>query len=134
MLLTELQKSKTTSFHPTAWGYELILDCSNCDKEIITDKNRLIDFCRNLIKEIKMVPHGKTVIEHFPNRDPGKEGWSFVQLIETSSITGHFVDNTLSGYINIFSCKDFSEEDAVAFVKEKLKPKSIKVTFLTRDA
>jgi len=132
MLLNEI--SSVSKHHPKAWGYSLHLDCEQCDREIITDKQKIIEFFGGLIKQIKMIPHDEPMIEHFPNRDPAKNGYSYIQLIETSSITGHFVDKTLAGYIDIFTCKDFSEEDAIAYVKEKLKPTAIKVTFLTRNA
>jgi S-adenosylmethionine decarboxylase len=132
MLLKEILNA--SDFHPKAWGFQLILDCSHCNSSIVTDKDELITFVDELIKEIDMVIVGKPMVKHFPQRDPGKTGLSLVQLIETSSITCHCVDKTKDVYLDIFSCKEFSYEDAAEFVKLKLKPEHIRVDFLTRDA
>lgn len=130
----KLSEISVTSVHPTAWGFQLLLDCSNCDTDIVTDKVKLAKFVRELVKEIDMVAVGEPMVKHFPQRDPGKNGLSLVQLIETSSITVHCVDKTKDAYLDIFSCKEFSQEDATAFVDKQLKPEHIRVDFLTRDA
>ena len=52
-----------------------------------------------------MVACGEPKIEHFAANNPNAAGFSLVQLIETSSITGHFVDLNGDSYIDIFSCK-----------------------------
>lgn len=136
MQLFELfdEKEKYDEFHPHAWGYHLILDCRACDKSVVKSKERLTKFVEDLVKEVDMVSHGPLVIEHFPNRDPAKNGFSFVQLIETSSITGHFVDKTGDAYIDIFTCKEFSVDKALDYVKAQLKPISMKISYLTREA
>lgn len=133
MKLTEIT-AKPSKYHETAWGYLLSIDCRACDKSVVTNKKKLEKFILGLVQEIGMKAHGKMSVDHFPNRDPGREGLSLVQLIETSSITGHFVDKTGDGYIDIFSCKDFSSEDAMDFVKKHLNPKSTRFNFVTRNA
>jgi len=55
-------------------------------------------------------------------------------LIETSSITGHFVNQNGDCYIDIFSCKEFSIETARAVVDKYFSPSQTKVTYLTRQA
>ena len=59
---------------------------------------------------------------------------SLVQLIETSSITGHFVDVNGDAYLDIFSCKPFEIELAREVVQGYLNPNKIKITYLTRQA
>jgi hypothetical protein len=56
------------------------------------------------------------------------------QMIETSSITGHFVDQNGDAYIDIFSCKPFSQETAMKVVQKFFNPKKIKPVYLTRQA
>lgn len=131
MLLNEIYGTK---YHPEAWGFQLILDCKQCKSDITIDKKKLVKFIEDLVKEIDMVAVGDPIVKHFPARDPDKTGLSLVQLIETSSITCHCVDNSKNAYIDIFSCKEFSYEDAAEFVKENLKPDHIRTTFLTREA
>ena len=66
--------------------------------------------------------------------DKDAAGYSLVQLIETSSITGHFVDQNGDCYIDIFSCKEFDIETARAVVDKYFSPSQTKVTYLTRQA
>jgi len=64
--------------------------------------------------EIEMRPHGEAIIEHF-GEDEKIAGISFAQMIETSSITGHFANCTNSAYIDIFSCKIYDPHKVIIF-------------------
>ena len=55
-----------------------------------------------------------------------------MQLIETSAITGHFSDNNLEVYLDIFSCKPFEQHDAIAVVKKYFAPQTIRAAFVDR--
>jgi S-adenosylmethionine/arginine decarboxylase-like enzyme len=79
-----------------------------------------------------MVAYGKPLIQNFG--EGNKKGFSLVQLIETSNITAHFVEETNDIYLDIFSCKSFSPRDAIAVFKEFFNPKKIRVRFLKRQA
>ena len=81
-----------------------------------------------------MVAYGQPMIEHFATHDDEKAGWSLVQLIETSSITGHFVDKNGDFYIDVFSCKEFDIDKTIDFVSNYLQPKNIKQTYLLRQS
>lgn len=116
------------------WGYHLILDCQGCDRSEIGSKENLKAFIKNLVEEIDMKAYGEPVIEHFATHADDKAGFSLVQLIETSSITGHFVDMNGDAYIDIFSCKPFSIDTAKSVVNRHFHPQKIKVHFLTRQA
>ena len=67
--------------------------------------------------------YGQPMIEHFATHDEDKAGWSLVQLIETSSITGHFVDKNGDFYLDLFS-KEFDIDKTTNFVKDYLEPKT----------
>lgn len=114
------------------WGYHLILDCTDCDKEVITSKEKLKEFIENLVDAIEMKAYGEPNIVWFGS---GKTtGYSLIQLIETSSITGHFVDATGEAYLDIFSCKLFDTEIAKQVIRKYFKPAKIKTVYLTRQA
>ena len=81
-----------------------------------------------------MRAYGEPVCEHFAAHDPEAAGHSLVQLIETSSITGHFVDRSGDAYIDVFSCKSFDLEAARSLVDEYFRPAAVRVTYLTRQA
>ena len=115
-----------------SWGYHLILDCKSGRE--IRSKEDLWAFVIQLVEEIDMVAYGQPMIEHFATHDEDKAGWRLVQLIETSSITGHFVDKNGDFYLDVFSCKEFDIDKTIDFVNKYLEPKSIKDTYLLRQS
>ncbi|NGX56646.1 MAG: S-adenosylmethionine decarboxylase proenzyme [Candidatus Anoxychlamydiales bacterium] len=116
------------------WGYHLILDCSSCDKDKVASKDNIYKFVKTLVKEIDMKAYKEPIIEHFATHNPLAAGYSMVQLIETSSITGHLVDSNGDAYFDIFSCKPFNIEIVKEVVNIFFEPKKIRVTYLTRQA
>lgn len=99
-----------------AWGYSLGLDVKECSPATIRSKELLQEYVIKLCKLIDMKRYGDIIIEHFGTGN--KEGFTIVQLIETSSITGHFSNDTNCAYIDIFSCNPFSQENVAAFTME----------------
>ena len=114
------------------FGYELILNLSGCDKNIITSKKKLQEYIDTLCELIKMKKYGKTLLPYFGEKATFTKGYSLVQLIETSSITGHFSDYWATAYINIFSCKKYDHKIAKKFTSEYFGAKKVTTTFLRR--
>ncbi len=114
------------------WGYNLLLDCAECNYNIY-NKDMISTFAKILVKEIDMVAYGEPIVEFMLKGDP-KQGYSLVQLITTSSITGHFMDFDRTAYIDIFSCKEFDVDIAEKVVKSFFEPKRMRRNFITRDA
>lgn len=105
-----------------AWGKHLMLDLSGCPLDKIKNRENILEWNTALIKAIDMVPFGQPFLEYFDNHDPG---YTFTQIILTSNITAHFVDTHGGAYIDIFSCKTFSAEDAIAVCVAFFAPKTI---------
>lgn len=116
------------------WGYHLILDCKACDVDKIKSAEVLREFAVQLVDRIDMKRFGEPIIVHFAEENPEAAGYSLVQLIETSAVTGHFVDKNGDCYIDIFSCKPYDPDAAHDFVKEFLGAENITRTFLKRKA
>ena len=114
------------------FGAELILDLHGCDAKTIRSKAKLAQFAGRLVRRIKMVAYGKPFLAHFGHNDPVTSGYSLVQLIETSSITAHFSENTGSVYLNVFSCKEFDPDDAALFCKRYFGANGMKRRFIVR--
>ena len=74
------------------------------------------------------------MLQHFAEHLPEAAGYSLVQLIETSAVTGHFCDSSGDAYIDIFSCKDFHAELAIRVVRAAFRPKHINFITLERQA
>lgn len=116
------------------WGYHLILDCASCEVEKIQDKNNVYNFIKSLVKRIDMEPIGEPYIEYTAAEFPDKAGFTAVQVIVTSSIVAHFIDSTGDLYLDVFSCKEFNNDDVIDEVNKYFSPKKIRVNFLTRQA
>lgn len=114
------------------YGYELILDLCDCDKKVLSSKKKLKQYVDKLCKLIKMKQYGKTLLPYFGLKEEFTKGYSLVQLIETSSITGHFSENWGKAYINIFSCRKFDHRLAKKFTRQFFKAKKVENRFLIR--
>lgn len=114
------------------WGYHLIVNASDCIPEAIRSSKIIKEFTKELIDKIDMVAFGSPKVVRFGEDD--KKGYSLVQLIETSNITAHFVEETNDVYLDIFSCKAFKQSDAISVFKKYFAPKRIAVKFLKRQA
>ena len=114
------------------FGYELVMDLSECDIKVLSSKKKLKEYTDKLCKLIKMKKYGRTLLPYFGEKVSYTKGYSLVQLIETSSITGHFSEHWNKAYINIFSCKKYSATLAKSFTKKFFKAKKLKAVLLTR--
>ena len=114
------------------FGLSTGINFYRCNPLKIRSKLTLEDFIVSLCDLIDMKRHGKPIIEYFGNEDRVK-GYSLVQLIETSTIVGHFVDESNKGYIDIFSCKPYDPHAAAKFVKEYFQATDIKYFFEHRE-
>lgn len=97
-----------------AFGILTIIDLKDCDPFLINSSENLEEYLKQLCELIKMKPYGVPIIKYF-GQEKKVEGYSIVQLIETSSITGHFCSHTKNAYIDIFSCAEYSSEVATIF-------------------
>lgn len=114
------------------YGYELIMDLCDCDKKVLSSKKKLKQYVDKLCKLIKMKKYGKTLLPYFGEKMAFTKGYSLVQLIETSSITGHFSDLWGRAYINIFSCRKFNHISAKRFTRRFFRAKKVENRFLIR--
>lgn len=115
------------------WGYHLILNLSGCNENICT-KEGIATFVKELVDAIDMKAYGEPLIEHFAEHSEEAAGYSLVQLIETSAICGHFSDLNRDAYLDIFSCKHFEKETAVAVVDKHFAPSGVQLLNLEREA
>lgn len=97
---------------PCVWGHHLVCDLSSCDKEKVADIENIKTFCAELLPAIDMLALGEPKYENLVTDEAiekGIDGYSFVQFIQTSAITMHFVNSTGRVYCDLFSCKDFND-------------------------
>lgn len=114
------------------WGYHLILNARRCRPCAIRSAKDITNFSKDLVKRIDMVPYGEPQVVRFGSGN--KQGYTLVQLIETSNITAHFVEETNDMYLDVFSCKDFRPEDVRGMVSKYFDPEHADTLLLRRDA
>ncbi|MDD5295036.1 MAG: S-adenosylmethionine decarboxylase [Patescibacteria group bacterium] len=114
------------------FGYELILDLYQCEPESMRSSKNLREFVDKLCKILKMKKYGKTLTPYFGLNNVKTAGYSLLQFIETSSITGHFSEAYNSAYINIFSCKIFDDKKAAEFAVKFFGSKKYNKHFFVR--
>ncbi len=114
------------------YGKELILDLFECDPKIIRSKKKILEYSNKICNLIKMKKYGKPICERFGFGKDFTAGFSLVQLIESSLVSGHFSELWNKVYINIFSCKNFDDKKAAAFTEKFFKAKKIKNRVLIR--
>jgi len=114
------------------YGKELILDLFECDPKIIRSKKKILEYSNKICNLIKMKKYGKPICERFGFGKDFTAGFSLVQLIESSLVSGHFSELCNRAFIDIFSCKLFDEKMATNFTKKFFKAKKIKNRVLIR--
>ncbi len=88
-----------------AWGLSTSVDLQDCRPETIRDRNHIEAYVIALCALIGMKRYGDCQIVYFG--DGRVAGYSMIQLIETSLISGHFANDTNRAYLDIFSCKGY---------------------------
>lgn len=114
------------------WGFHLILDCADGRRDAVTDGKLIADFARQLVKDIDMVAYGEPQVVLFGTGN--KEGYTLVQLIETSNICGHFCSESGDLYLDVFSCKPYDKEVVKQLAEKYFGFKSMRETYLVRQA
>jgi S-adenosylmethionine/arginine decarboxylase-like enzyme len=116
----------------THWGYHLILNGRNCIPSSIRSAQHIGVFTSTLVNQIDMVAYGKPEIVMFGTGN--KKGFTLVQLIETSNICAHFVEESDDMYLDVFSCKPFDEKVVKKVVDDFFSPATMDTKLILRDA
>jgi S-adenosylmethionine decarboxylase len=114
-----------------AWGYHLSLDCYYGKKDYITNGGHIAWFAKTLVERIDMKAYGEPQVIHFG--EDNKQGYTLIQLIETSNIAGHFCDDTGNFYLDVFSCKPYDKEVVIQTVKDFFAPERIVEHYKERE-
>jgi len=113
-----------------AWGMSTSLDCSSCNSELIRSSQKIEEYVIGLCNLIKMTRYGECFITHFGKEQT--EGYTMVQLIETSNITAHFSNFSNSAYIDLFSCKPYDANLVAEYTKNFFKASNVNINVVLR--
>jgi S-adenosylmethionine/arginine decarboxylase-like enzyme len=114
------------------WGKHLILDAAGCSPKRIGSSIVIKNFTNELVRRIDMKAYGEPQIVMFGTGN--KKGYTLIQLIETSNIAGHFVEENNTMYLDVFSCKDFDAEIVKEVVSEYFDAQIFSSRVLLRQA
>jgi S-adenosylmethionine/arginine decarboxylase-like enzyme len=114
------------------WGKHLILDAAGCSPKRIGSSIVIKNFTNELVRRIDMKAYGEPHIVMFGTGN--KKGYTLIQLIETSNIAGHFVEENNTMYLDVFSCKDFDAEIVKELVSEYFDAQTFSSRVLLRQA
>jgi len=114
------------------WGYHFIGNFGNCLPYSIRCGPHILNFSKRLVRDIDMVAYGEPQLQHFGSGN--KAGYTLVQLIETSNICAHFVEETDDIYLDVFSCKTFDPKIVEKLVHEYFEPQHSDFQVLNRQA
>ena len=114
------------------WGKHLILDAGGCSSKMIGDPTVITNFAKTLVKRIDMVAYGQPQVVMFGTGN--KKGYTLIQLIETSNIAAHFVEENNSMYLDVFSCKNFDPDVVKEAVHEFFDAKKFRTKVMLRQA
>ena len=99
-----------------AWGLSTSIDLQDCRPASIRDRTIIEAYVIALCELIGMKRYGECQIVHFG--EGRVAGYSMIQLIETSLISGHFANDTNRAYLDIFSCKGYDPEIVEEFSRK----------------
>ena len=99
-----------------AWGLCTAVDLQDCNPDSIRDAAYIKRYVVELCELIGMKRFGECQVVDFG--EGRVAGYSMVQLISTSLISGHFANDTNNAYLDIFSCKGYDPAVVEAFSKD----------------
>jgi S-adenosylmethionine/arginine decarboxylase-like enzyme len=111
------------------WGMLAAINLYDCDEACVANPDCIRRFMPAVITAMGTRAHGPLALERFG--DDEVEGWSAMQFIETSSITLHADEVWNRCFVDIFSCRAFAPDHAVAIALEHFGG-TASVTVLTR--
>ena len=130
--LATARRNDTVADREVTFGWELQIDLYDCDQAAIATEDSIQRYAAELCDVIEMTAYGDPLTPYFGENNQITKGYSLLQFIETSSITGHFSEGTDAAYINIFSCMPYDRDKATAFTKQFFGAQRVVTRFVTR--
>lgn len=112
------------------YGMEVIIDCYECDAKLFHRKY-IRKYFKGLVELLDMQAgdlyfwDDVGVPKEEKQTKAETKGMSAIQFILTSNITIHCLDILERVYVNIFSCKEFSDYKATQYTKDFFKANRI---------
>ena len=99
-----------------AWGLTTSIDLHDCNPDLLKNAETIKEYTAKVCALIDAKPWGPCHVQYF-GINPEVAGYSMMQLVETSLISGHFANKTNRIFLDIFSCKYYDALKAAQFSK-----------------
>ncbi|MEF3169001.1 MAG: adenosylmethionine decarboxylase [Deltaproteobacteria bacterium] len=114
------------------FGQHLMMDGYGCDQSILMDLDRIYDFLSRYPGEINMTKIMPPYVFKYSGLVPEDWGISGFVLIAESHISVHTFPEKLYMSLDIFSCKPFDTEAAIAHIKKIFDIKKVEIRLIDR--
>jgi S-adenosylmethionine/arginine decarboxylase-like enzyme len=114
------------------WGVSTCINLYGCDLVLMQNADAIREFVVLLCDRINMRRYGETQVVFFGD-EPRVQGFSMIQLIETSLISAHFADESQAIYLDVFSCAPYDSEDAAVFAAAYFKASEYRFQVIPRQ-
>ncbi len=114
-----------------AWRLLTSIYLHDCSPKKVRSEADIKQYVKELCDLIGAKRFGETVVVNF-GEDERIAGFSMTQLIETSLISGHFVNRNNYIYMDVFSCKAYDPDVVIAFTKKFFEAKEARSHIILR--
>ena len=118
------------------WGFHLAVDALGPKLDSIASAETITAWVKDLVKRIDMIAYGEPNVVR--SGTGNKAGITCVQLIETSNICVHFVEDDGAGntsfYLDVFSCKPFDNDVVLQCCEDYFGKTSNRIHYFVRQA
>lgn len=127
----KFKKLKKEFEEKKGWGLLASIDLHSCNPATIRDAKLIEKFVIELIEKIGMNRYGPCTVVNFGANEE-VAGFSMVQLIDSSLVSGHFANKTNNVYLDVFSCKMFDPDIVGKYAKEFFQAKDYDINIVLR--
>ncbi len=110
----------------------LMLELYGCDRQILSDESRLRHVLEEYPARVDMEKVSPVHLYQIETSNPLDAGLSGFVVIAQSHISLHAWPEYGEADIDICSCKEFSQEDAIAFAKQMFRTDDVEAHFVVR--
>lgn len=114
-------------------GHHLFFDLEGCDKEFLSDPERITSFIEEVVAEIGMIKISPIISKIYHSADPQDWGVSANLLIAESHIVTHTYPEKRCAWLDIFSCREIPIALVGEIVRDHYKPTDYKEILHRRD-
>lgn len=113
-------------------GNHLIMDCFNCDSDILANKKEISKILAELPEIIDMRKISRPLVLYHKAKRKSESGITGTIILAESNITIHTYPGKKFVSIDVYSCKEFNIDSTLQYLRKKFKFKKLKKHIIKR--